>query len=213
MTGSGLNYVALTSERAPELAALERASFPTADPAHLYDEDDLTALAADFPDGCFVGLDDDRAVAMGLGIRVEFDLEHPLHTIDDIVPHDGGSGHDPTGRWYYGTSIAVRPDYRRRGIGGELYELRKQVCRELGLAGIVAGGVIPGYADHKHELSADEYIGAVRDGRLYDRTRSFQLAHGFEAPRALPGYLAAPRVDDYAALIIWHTPDAAEARR
>ena len=99
------------------------------------------------------------------------------------------------------------PRSSAQGIGGELYELRKEVCRRLNLRGIIAGGVIPGFADHKDDMSADEYIAAVRAGELYDRTLTFQLENGFEAPCALADYMRDPAVDNYAALIVWHNPD------
>ncbi|MEM8924026.1 MAG: GNAT family N-acetyltransferase [Actinomycetota bacterium] len=202
---SGLRYSRIRPEWAAELAALELASYPTADPNDLYDEPSLLLLARDFPEGCFAGFDGDSLVAMGLGVRCHFDLDRPQHTIGDIVPEDhASSGHVPDGPWYYGTGISTRPEYRRRGIGTELYGLRKEVCRTLDLRGIVAGGVIPGYADHKHEMSADDYIAEVRAGRLYDRTLSFQLENGFEAPCALADYIEDPAVDSYAALIVWH---------
>jgi GNAT superfamily N-acetyltransferase len=205
---SGLAYVNIRAEWAEELADLERASYPTANPEDLYDAPSLRALARDFADGCFAGFDGEELVAMGLGIRCRFDLAHPQHTIADIVPKDPStSGHVPDGPWYYGTGISTQPDYRRRGIGSELYDLRKGVCRRLDLRGIVAGGVIPGYADHKHEMSADDYIGEVRAGRLYDPTLSFQLENGFEAPTALADYIEDEAVDNYAALIVWHNPD------
>lgn len=205
---SGLRYANIKAEWAAELAALEQASYPTANPDDLYDEPSILLLAADFPDGCFAGFDGERLVAMGLGIRCEFDLDNPQHTISDIVPDDqSSSGHVSHGRWYYGTGISTRPEYRRRGIGSELYDLRKGGCRRLDLLGIVAGGVIPGFADHKHEMTADEYVAEVRAGRLYDRTLSFQLENGFEAPGALANYIEDPAVDSYAALIVWHNPD------
>ncbi len=201
-----LRYEQLRAEWADDLAALELATFASTDPDDLYDAGDLRALADAFAEGCFVGLDGDRPVAMGLGVRVEFDLDAPRHRITDIIA-EGGTGHDPNGSWYYGTDICVHPDYRRRGIGQHLYDLRKGVVRALGLRGIVAGGVIPGYAEHKHRLTPDEYIAEVRAGRLYDRTLSFQLENGFEAPCALEGYMKDPDVDDAAALIVWRNPE------
>ena len=87
------------------------------------------------------------------------------------------------------------------------YDLVKQTCVELNLKGIVAGGVIPGYAEHKGDMSADEYINEVRAGRLYDPTLTFQLANGFESPCALANYIADPAVDDWASLIVWHNPE------
>lgn len=205
---SGVRYFHIRPEWAAEVAALDQLSHPSANPDHIYDEASMTALVRDFPEGCFAGFADDRVVALGVGLRLDFDFEHPQHTVLDIVPDDHDqSGHDPTGLWYYGTGIATHPDYRRRGIGAELYELRKQVCRDLNLAGIVAGGVIPGYADHKHAMSADEYVAEVVAGRIYDATLTFQLEHGFEAPCALEGYIEDPETDNWACLIVWHNPD------
>lgn len=208
---SGLQYVRITTEMAQVLEDLELASFPTANPDDLYDANELQLLAKEFPEGTVVGFDgDERSLpaAAGLGIRVQFDLADPQHNLKRFTSESAtGSGHDPNGSWYYGTDIVVRPEYRRRGIGRELYDLRKQICRDLNLAGIVAGGVIPGYADHKHAMSADDYIVEVSAGRLYDATLTFQLANGFEAPCALANYIRDPAVDDWAALIVWHNPD------
>lgn len=208
---SGLQYVHLTAAMAVELEALELASFPTAEPADLYDRDELVILAGDFPEGGVVGFDgDDRStpVAAGLGVRTWFDFENPQHnlkTFFDDAPTE--SGDDPAAPWYYGTDIVVRPEYRRRGIGKELYDLRKGICRELNLAGIVAGGVLPGFAEHKNNMTADEYIVEVKAGRLYDPTLTFQLENGFDAPCALADYIKDPAVDNWASLIVWHNPD------
>jgi ribosomal protein S18 acetylase RimI-like enzyme len=204
---SGIEYRHIRAEWADVLEELEHATFPTSNPDDLYDRTELGALARDFAEGCFVGFDGDEVVAMGIGIRTNFDLDHPVHRIGDVVPTDGTSGVVPDGRWYYGTTIAVKPSHRRMGIGNELYVLRKNVCRTLDLAGIVAGGVIPGFADHKHAMTADEYIDAVRRGTMVDPTLSFQLRNGFEAVCALPDYVDNPKVDGYAVLIVWHNPD------
>lgn len=207
---SGLQYVRLTEAMAEEMEQLELASFPTADPEDLYDAAELRQLAQDFPEGTFVGFDGPNRnlpVAGGLGIRVHFDFENPQHNMKEFVEASGSeSGHDPEAPWYYGTDIVVRPEYRRRGIGRELYDLRKQVCVDLNLHGIVAGGVIPGYADHKEAMTADEYIVEVTAGRLYDPTLTFQLENGFEAPCALANYIKDPAVNSWASLIVWHNP-------
>jgi len=205
---SSISYTHIRPAWAKELAALEKASYPTADSSDLYDEKSLLLLAQDFPQGCFAGFDGKTLAAMGLGIRTHFDFDNPEHTISEIVPSNySGSGHTADGEWYYGTGISTRPEYRRRGIGSELYVLRKQVCHELNLRGIVAGGVIPGYADHKNRMSAADYIAEVSSGRLYDPTLSFQLKNGFEALAPLPDYLRDPAVDNYAVLIVWRNPD------
>ena len=165
-----LTYTNIRAEWAEALEHIEHTSFPTADRADLYHAEELRALAAEFADGCVVVLDGDTPVAMGLGIRVHFDFGHTQHSIRDLVGTDGGSGHAPDGAWYYGTSIAVLPGHRRRGIGRRLYDMRKQICRDLNLAGIVAGGVIPGYADHNGEMSAAHWDAQFADFRALNPT-------------------------------------------
>ena len=205
---SGLQYVRIEPHMCAKLEELELIGFPTADPKDLYDERELLILAGDFPEGSAIGFDgDDRdqPVAVGLGVRTNFDFDNPQHNLKaffDDAPTE--SGDDPDGQWYYGTDIVVHPEYRRRGIGQELYDLRKQICVDLNLAGIVAGGVIPGFADHKHEMDAHEYVEKVKAGVLYDPTLTFQLENGFEAPCALLDYMADPEVDNAASLIVWH---------
>ena len=211
-----LTYTTIRAEWADALEHIEHSSFPTADREDLYDAAELRALVREFPEGGVVVLDGDTPVAMGLGIRVHFDFSHTQHSIRDLVGTGGGSGHVPDGDWYYGTSIAVLPGYRRRGIGQRLYDMRKQICRNLNLAGIVAGGVIPGYADHKHEMSAADYVAKVSAGDLYDATLTMQLANGFEAPGVIADYITDPAVDSWASLIVWKNPDhdpAAAAER
>ncbi len=207
---SGLSYRHPRLEWAKDLESLERSSFPTSDPDDLYNETELQTLTNDFPEGGFVGFDNESPVAMGLGIQVFFNEENPEHRVHDMMPGNGDSGHRPDGDWYYGTSIAVRSEYRRRGIGAELYILRKSVCTSLNLRGIVAGGVMPGYVKYKHEMTADEYIAQVRNKKIYDATLSFQLENGFELVQALPNYITNPEIDNYAALIIWRNPDFKE---
>ena len=201
-----LTYTNIRAEWAEALQNIEHTSFPTADREDLYWADELRALACEFGDGGVVVLDGDTPVAMGLGIRVDFDFSHTQHSIRDLVGVDGGTGHVPDGAWYYGTSIAVLPDYRRMGIGRRLYDMRKQICRDLNLAGIVAGGVIPGYADHKDEMSAADYVEKVSAGELYDATLTMQIANGFQARGVIADYITDPAVDSWASLIVWENP-------
>jgi hypothetical protein len=81
------------------------------------------------------------------------------------------------------------------------------VVRRHNKRGIIAGGHIPGYADHKHELSAAEYVEKVVSGELYDATLSFQLENGFEARGVLENYIEDEATDGWAALIVWENPD------
>jgi len=184
------------------MEALELASFPNVDPEDLYNEKDLLYLAEVFPEGAFVVFDSDQIVGMGLGVLTDFDFEHPNHSLSAIY-----SNHNPDGQWYYGTTIAVNPKFRGQGIGRKLYELRKDVVRRLNRRGIVAGGVLPGYADHIDKMTATQYIERVSAGKLYDPTLTFQIQNGFEARCVLANYLDDPTVGNNAVLIVWSNPD------
>ncbi len=202
-----IEYVQVAPEFAMACVVIELACFPTTDPADLLTLRGALHQCNVFPEGGFVALDAGQPVGFAMGCFVDFDLDRPQHHIGDVVGELGSDKHDPDGEWYYGTDIAVLAQYRGRGIGRRFYELRKDLARRFNRAGIVAGAVIPGFADHKHHMTADEYVVAVAAGDLTDPTLSFQIANGFEAPGALAGYMHDEAVDDWAALIVWHNPD------
>ena len=205
-----LSYVNLTPEYAPQCAKLELLSFPDAEPADLIDAAGFRAYAKIFSEGFFLCLDADRVVGQGAGIFLDFDFDHPQHSIAGITGEHQCGNHDPDAAWYYGTDIVVHPEYRRRGIGKSLYQLRKDVVRRHNKRGIIAGGHIGGYADHKDRLSAAEYVDQVVQGELYDSTLTFQLQNGFEVRGVLADYIEEPAIDNWAALIVWHNPDYRE---
>ncbi len=205
-----LRYVNLTDDLAPQCAALELAAFPHADPADLLSEADIRAYARTFPEGFFVCLAGDRVVGQGAGIFLDFDFDHPQHSITEITGEHQCGNHDPAGDWYYGTDIVVHPDFRRQGIGGELYRLRKDLVRRLNKRGIIAGGHMHNFVDHKHEMSAHEYLRKVAAGELYDATLTFQQDNGFEIVAALEDYLTDSATDNWSALIVWRNPDHRE---
>lgn len=207
-----ITYTALRPDLAPALEQLELSVFTSIVPEDLYNEAELRKLAEVFPEGNFVAFDGDRPIGMGLGILVEFDFDHPDHAIGDILGDDGVTNHHPDNDWYYGTDISVYPEYRGRGIGKHLYELRKEVVQKLGKKGIVAGGVIPGYANHIEDMTALEYINTVSAGELHDPTLSFQIANGFEALGVIPDYVKDESVGNNASLIVWRNPDLAISR-
>jgi GNAT superfamily N-acetyltransferase len=203
---SELRYVNLTADLAARCSALEVASFPHADPADLLSEEDIRVYADTFPEGFFVVLDGERVVGQGAGIYLNFDFAHPQHTIAGITGDHQCANHDPTGEWYYGTDIVVDPEYRRRGIGRRLYDLRKDVVKRNNKRGIIAGGHIPGFVDHKHHMTAAQYAQKVSDGDLYDPTLSFQLENGFQVRGVLAEYIHDESTDSWSALIVWENP-------
>lgn len=188
---------------AEELEKIEHLCFPMANRDDLLSAEDIRAYAEVFPEGYFVALVDGHPVGQGAGIYLDFDFDDPQHTIAEITGEHQCGNHDPDGAWYYGTDISVHPDFRGRGIGGRLYEARKDLVRRDGKRGIIAGGSLPGYFHHKSEMTAAEYVEAVVAGELSDPTLTFQLANGFAVRGMLENYLEDEADDGWAALIVW----------
>ena len=198
-----IEIVNLDASMTDRLAEIERLSFPMANPDDLLDEDDIKAYAEVFPEGYFVALDGDEPVGQGAGIYLDFDFDHPQHTIAGITGEHQCGNHDPDGDWYYGTDISVHPDHRGRGIGSMLYHARKGLVVRDDKKGMIAGASLPGYFDHKSSMSAADYVDNVVAGEIHDPTLSFQLSHGFEVRGMLEGYLEDEADDGWAALIVW----------
>ena len=202
-----VTIVNLEAGMAPALEQIELTCFPMANPDDLLSEADIRAYAETFPDGYFVAMVDGKPVGMGAGIYLDFDFSNPQHTIAEITGDHQCENHDPDGEWYYGTDMTVLPEYRGRGIGKMLYEVRKALVRDAGKRGIIAGGALPGYFDHKGEMSIHEYVEKVVSGELTDPTLTFQMSQGFEVRGMLENYIEDESDDGWAALIVWENED------
>jgi GNAT superfamily N-acetyltransferase len=189
-----------------QLVDLERRAFPNMDPNDLIGPETVALQQELFPEGAFMVLDGDRVVAMASGIFVDYDIERVQHDLHEVIGLHGVGNHDPDGEWYYGIDIAVDPEYRGRGIASELYRLRKQLVVDRNRRGIIAGGVLPGYRNHKDEMTALEYVEKVQSGELTDPTLTAQIKNGFAVLGVIEDYVVNPIMDNWASFIAWFNP-------
>ncbi len=206
MTSDIIRTTTIEPRFALPLEQLQRDCFPTLGEAELMREEHFLNHCRLFPEGNFVALCRDRVIGLGSGFLIDFDFDQAQHRFQEII--DGGyySNHDPAGAWYYGGDISVHPDFRRRGVGSMLYEARKGIVKNLNRRGIVAGGLIPGFAAYKGSMSAHEYVKRVIAGEINDSTLSFQLGRGFEVRGMLDDYIEDDASDNWATLIVWDNP-------
>jgi ribosomal protein S18 acetylase RimI-like enzyme len=197
----------LRPEHFEALERLQRLCYPTLAPIELMRAEHFASQHAIFPEGQIVVLDGERVIGQGSGFFTDFDFDHPNHTFREICAGFTFTNHDPAGDFYYGADISVDPDYRRRGIGSRIYQARQELVRRYHKRGIVAGGLIPGYAAYKQEMDVYAYVDKVVAGNLYDPTLSFQLQRGFRVRGIIQNYIEDSASDNWSTLIEWVNPD------
>jgi GNAT superfamily N-acetyltransferase len=190
-------------EHVEQLVQHQRICFPTLDPdAWMHAEHFLSQISV-FPEGQHVALDGERVVGQSSTLRVSTEQAFAQHSFLGITGNLWFTTHMPDGEWLYGADMSVHPDYRGRKISRMLYDARKELCRRIGLRGIVAGGQLSGYHHHRHEMTIEEYIERVVRGELADPTLTPQLRSGFTVRGILWNYLDDAEHGREASLIVW----------
>jgi predicted amidohydrolase/GNAT superfamily N-acetyltransferase len=165
---------------------------------------EITALINNFPNGQICIEDKGKVVAVALAIVIDYNKHGDKHTYDQVTAKGKFSTHNDDGDTLYGIDLFVHPDYQGMRLGRRLYDARKELCENLNLRAIIAGGRIPGYRDHAHRMTPKQYIEEVKHKEIYDRVLSFQLANDFHVRKVIKGYM--PDDTDsqaYATLLEW----------
>src|SRR5690606_635568 len=135
------------------------------------------AMLKTFPEGQICIEDNGKPVAAAFSVIVDYKKFGEAHTYDEVTGDAYLTTHDPNGDVLYGIEVFVSPDYRNLRLGRRLYEARKELCENLNLRAIIAGGRIPNYHEYAHEMKPREYIEAVKRKEIYDPILSFQIAN------------------------------------
>lgn len=191
----------------PKILDLQLACYPLLVTVAAWKERHLLSHIRHFPEGQFVATHGRDIIGHSASFITRSLLALAPHAFRDITKNGTFEGHDPKGDTLYGAEIMVHPVYRRQGVAGKFYERRFELARRRGLRFFVAGGRIPGFEEHRDQMSARAYVGEVVAGRLKDRVLSSQLRAGLRVADVLPGYLTDPRSGDFATLLIWENPD------
>ncbi|OON69741.1 bifunctional GNAT family N-acetyltransferase/carbon-nitrogen hydrolase family protein [Hymenobacter sp. CRA2] len=167
-------------------------------------QDEYNNLLRKFPEGQICIEDNGRVVAAALAIIVQYSDFGDRHTYTKITGNGKFDTHNPDGDTLYGVDVFVDPEYRNLRLGRRLYDARKELCENLNLRAMVAGGRIPGYAQYASEMTPQKYVEMVRNKELTDPILTFQLANEFYVRKLIKGYL--PYDGDskaYATLLEW----------
>lgn len=193
----------LTLDDYPELVRVMRKAYAEI-PDPVWKKEQIATLLEKFPEGQICIEVDQVVVGCALSLIVDYSQFGDNHTYAQIVDKGRFRTHNPQGDVLYGIEVCVDPDYRGLRLGRRLYDARKELCENLNLRAIVAGGRLPGYGAYAHELSPKAYIQKVRKREIYDPVLTFQLANDFQAKKFLSNYLGMDTESKgYATLLEW----------
>ncbi len=167
-------------------------------------QDEYNNLLKKFPEGQICIEDNGQVVAAALAIIVQYSDFGDKHTYGKITGNGKFNTHNPDGDTLYGVDVFVHPEYRSLRLGRRLYDARKELCENLNLRAMVAGGRIPGYAAYANEMTPAKYVEMVRNKELTDPILTFQLANDFYVRKLIRGYLPYDSESKaYATLLEW----------
>lgn len=165
---------------------------------------EVASLLKRFPEGQIAVEVNGTVVGCALSIIVDYSQFGDNHTYEEITGNDSFRTHTKDGDVLYGIDVFVHPDYRGMRLARRMYDARKELCENLNLRAIIAGGRIPGYAGYSDKLTPREYIHKVRMKEVYDPILTFQLSNGFHVKKVLRKYLAGDSQSKaFATLLEW----------
>lgn len=183
--------------------AMEKAYSGTSD--DFWEKRDIRKLLKIFPDGQLCITVNEKVVALALSLIIDYKKFGDNHTYYQITGNETFSTHDPDGDVLYGIEMFVHPEYRGMRLGRRLYELRKELCENLNLRAIIAGGRIPNYSKYASDLTPREYIDKVKAKQIFDPTLTFQVSNNFHVKKILKNYLPGDEESkEYATLLEWN---------
>ncbi len=149
----------------------------------------IEKLMKAFPEGQICIEDKGTVIAFALSIIINGDDLEMQHTYQEITGNYTFSTHTGKGDTLYGIEVMVSPNYRGMRLGRRLYDARKELCENLNLKAIIAGGRMPGYHKYEKQMSPKEYIQKVSTKEIHDSVLSFQLSNDFHVKKVLTDYL------------------------
>jgi ribosomal protein S18 acetylase RimI-like enzyme len=201
-------------EDIPKIIDLQKESFPyLARYGNIWHAEELESHLRIFPEGQFVAVEPDgKIVGSASTLIVSLDPQYAEHTWKEITSNGMFTNHNSKGDSLYGADISTHPKHRHEGLGGMLYDARKELVVKLDLKRMIAGGRLFNYSEHADKMSPLEYANKVIKRELKDPVLSFELDNGFRFIKILPNYLDDVRSLNYASFIEWLNPNYKQNR-
>ena len=179
----------------------------------VWSRENIVDLIDVFPEGQLCVEVNGHVVACALSIILNSKKNNIYDSYYEIIDDGKFSKHDYEGDTLYGIEVFVHPEFRSLRLGRRLYDSRKELCEQMNLKSIIAGGRIPNYYNYAEEMSPRVYIEKVKRKEIYDPTLTFQLSNDFHVKKILKNYLPEDSESmEFATLLEWNNiyyePDA-----
>ncbi|MEJ5053941.1 bifunctional GNAT family N-acetyltransferase/carbon-nitrogen hydrolase family protein [Sphingobacterium sp. MYb382] len=170
----------------------------------VWTRENIEDLIEMFPEGQLCVELNGRVVACALSLIIDSKKTNIYKKYHDIIDDGKFTVHDPEGDLLYGIEVFVHPTHRSLRLGRRLYDARKELCEEMNLNSIIAGGRIPNYHNYADKMTPRTYIEKVKRKEIYDPTLTFQLSNDFHVHKILKNYLPEDKEsNEFATLLRW----------
>ncbi|KFZ43433.1 N-acetyltransferase [Anoxybacillus flavithermus] len=189
------------------LIRIQQESFPPPFPSELWwNKEQLMNHITLFPEGALCVEVDGEVVGSMTGLIVNFHPSDADHTWEEITDNGYIRNHNRNGNTLYVVDIGVRPSYRKLGLGKWLMQSMYEVVVQQKLERLLGGSRMPGYHLYASEMTAEQYVHEVIQGKLKDPVITFLLRCGRTPVKVVANYLEDAQSCNYALLMEWRNP-------
>jgi GNAT superfamily N-acetyltransferase len=194
-----------TPEDAVQMEYVQKQCYPTLDPTELLNRNHFINHIIVFPEGQIV-LERDGVI---VGSASTFRCNFPRHEATFLESSDNlwiTNVHVTDGEWMYGIDMGVLPEYRGLGLSKEMYTVRQEICKRLGLKGQLIAGMTIGYGKMKEKMTIEEYCYALEIKKFTDPTVTPQKKAGFRWIKPLYNHINDPEAG-FACIFMYYPVD------
>ncbi|WP_274361825.1 GNAT family N-acetyltransferase [Paenibacillus thermotolerans] len=189
------------------LIDIQRECFPPPFPPELWwNREQLASHVSRFPEGALCVEADGELIGSMTGLIVDWEPGDPPHSWAEITDEGYIRNHNPQGNTLYIVDISVRPSYRSYGFGKAMMHAMYHVVVQKRLKRLLGGGRMSGYHSAAGEMSAEQYLSEVLDGKRNDPVITFLMRCGRTPVGIAENYLEDEESRNYAALMEWKNP-------
>ena len=190
-----------------ELIHIQKECFPPPFPEELWwNKEQLNNHITLFPEGALCIEVDGKLAGSMTTLLVDYHLNDPNHTWEEITNNGYIQTHNPNGNTLYVVDISVRPLFRKLGLGKWLMQSMYEIVIQNQLERLLGGSRMPGYHQYKKEMTAEQYVHFVINGDIKDPVISFLLRCGRTPVKVVPNYLQDEESCHYGVLMEWKNP-------